>query len=138
MRKRFWRHGPDDFRPYPPESAVPPRFGQAPQVIKPFTPYQSVVDRDENRVGDWIMTREAHRESLRRNNCIEMGTEKPDWMKEGDYIRSHGGTWEDVPDGRKESSDDPHVSFEWQNAPISVKASTAILTRFRQRQRSPP
>ncbi len=118
MRSRFWRHGSGDFRPYPPESAVPPRFGQPPQVIKPFTPYQSVVDRDVNGVGDWIMTRDAHRESLRRNSCIEMGTEKPRWMKEGDHIRKHGGTWDDVPDDSHTPPDDPHVSFAWDTPNI--------------------
>jgi len=114
-RTRYWDHGKGDFRPYPPGRTVNPVFGRAPQIIKSFVPYQSIAERSPEGVGIMINSRAEHREALKRTDCIETGTEKPAWMKEGDYIRKHGAGWEDVPDGSAPVPKDENVGdFSWQ------------------------
>lgn len=38
----------------------------------------------------WITSRSQLRELLKQHNAIEVGNEKPQWMKERDYERKHG------------------------------------------------
>lgn len=45
-------------------------------VMCDIRPYQSIV------TGEWITSRKAHRDHLKANDLIEVGTEKPKFMRE--------------------------------------------------------
>lgn len=45
-------------------------------IMSDIAPYQSVI------TGETITSRSKHREHLKQHNCIEVGSEKPSFMKE--------------------------------------------------------
>lgn len=48
---------------------------EGPMIMKDIKPYQSIID------GSTITSRSKHREHLRQHGCIELGNEKPKWMR---------------------------------------------------------
>lgn len=45
-------------------------------IMSDIAPYQSII------TGETITSRSKHREHLKQHNCIEVGSEKPSFMKE--------------------------------------------------------
>lgn len=49
---------------------------RGPNVMGDISPYNSII------TGELITSRSKHREHLRKHNCIEVGSEKPSFMKD--------------------------------------------------------
>lgn len=45
-------------------------------IMPDISPYDSII------TGEKITSRSWHREHLKRHNCVEVGDQKPKWMKE--------------------------------------------------------
>lgn len=54
----------------------PRSYSHAPNIMSDINPYRSIV------TGEWITSRSKHRQHLKDTNCIEVGNEKPDFMKD--------------------------------------------------------
>lgn len=72
MRARYVQH-PETKELIPAEEYVRP---SGPYITPDIKPYHSII------TGELITSRSRHREHLRRHNCIEIGNEKPSFMKE--------------------------------------------------------
>ncbi len=81
---------PNDYKPQRPV---------APMIMRDISPYRSIITNEE------ISSRSHHREHLRAHNCIEIGDQKPQWMRD----RRPGD-----PATKETSNDDPKVRFEWK------------------------
>ena len=55
--------------------------GEGPHIMPDIEPYKAVGLPG----APMIRSRSEHREALKRHGMIEVGNEKPDWMKEEDY-----------------------------------------------------
>ncbi len=77
-----------------------------PMIMTDIKPYSSMV------TGEEIGSRSSHREHLRAHGMEEVGSEKPDWMQEKQYIERHGGHWTPP---NTDQSELEGVSFEWQD-----------------------
>lgn len=73
MRERYIQH-PETRELVPAREYVRPRAA-GPYINPDIRPYESVI------TGETITSRSKHREHLKRHNCIEVGSEKPDFMK---------------------------------------------------------
>ena len=54
---------------------------EAPTVIPDIEGHISMAD------GSWVSSRSAHRENLKRNNCIELGNDVPTQQKTVEFSR---------------------------------------------------
>ena len=90
MTRRRWIQIDGELREV--DTTYRPRPRKGPHIIGDFTPYKAVTGDME---GQWITSRRAHREFLRRNALIEVGNEY-------DYMTRHGGMTEDNPNLKPE------------------------------------
>jgi len=79
MRKR-WRQRNGKLIPY---DELPELQPAGPYVMGDIKPYTSVI------TGETITSRSHHRQHLRDHGAIEVGSEKPQWLKEK-YERRNG------------------------------------------------
>lgn len=77
-----------------------------PMIMTDIQPYKSII------TGEEIGSRSRHREHLAEHGCEEIGSEKPAWMAEQDYVESHGGTYTHPGPDLSESEG---VSFAWED-----------------------
>lgn len=76
-----------------------------PAYIRPdIEPYESIIDGSE------ITGRAAHREHLKETGCVELGDEKPQWMKDKEEADANGIAWKPPP----KEVDDTGISFDWE------------------------
>jgi hypothetical protein len=68
-------------------------------VIPDIEPYRAVSG---DMKGKWIRSRREHKAFLRRNNFVEVGTEKS-------YMTRHGGMSDDNPNLRSESQREEQI-----------------------------
>jgi hypothetical protein len=71
---RYIQH-PETLELVPADEYIRPQR-EATRIMSDISPYQSVI------TGEMITSRSKHREHLKRHDCIEVGNEKPNWMKE--------------------------------------------------------
>jgi hypothetical protein len=78
------------------ENSDPDRFSRKPRtrakvhhIMPDIEPYKAMAGEDAKK-GRWISSRSHEREYLKRNNCIQVGTEKDTFFK-------HNGKTEDNP-----------------------------------------
>lgn len=71
---RYIQH-PDTGELIPADEYVPPRK-PGPYVMGDIKPYRSII------TDEVITSRSKHREHLKKHNCIEVGSEKPSFMKD--------------------------------------------------------
>lgn len=77
-----------------------------PMIMTDIKPYKSMV------TGEEIGSRSKHREHLSVHGMQEVGSEKPDWMREKAYVERHGGSW-NPPKPAEEQLEG--VSFQWED-----------------------
>ena len=70
----------------PPEKPVPKKVHHIMPDIEPYKP----VGGEEAKRGEYITSRSKEREYLKRNNCVQVGTEK-------DYFFKYNGKSHDNP-----------------------------------------
>ena len=87
---RLYPHGNGVFKPHPPAHRLPSRFGRAPYVARDISPYPSMLESHPDGTPVMVTSRSQHREMLRRHGCEEVGTERPGWMKEKQYLEESG------------------------------------------------
>jgi len=121
----MWLHQDGQMYAYPPDHGPIKKSDVYSGInfITLFKPYRNVIDGRE------ISTRHQHREFLKINNCEEVGEEKPNWMRESEYLTAHGAPVEALPRGETPIESDGltehergkfDVKFEYQDVPSDL------------------
>lgn len=110
MRTRYYHHGPGDFREYPPERAINPRFGTAPYIQCDLQEPIRITGTNE-----YLGSNAERREYMNRTGYEEVGDNAPKWLQEAQYLQKHGAKPEECPGDEPEIVQDEGVSFEFQD-----------------------
>lgn len=81
MGRRYIQH-PETHKLIPAEEYVRPGK-RGPYIQSDIAPYQCPV------TGEMITSRSTRRAVMKEHNLVEVGNEKPNWMREREYERKH-------------------------------------------------